>query len=428
MAIIAQRRGWRVEVAHQHVNRVLDIPDMRILTVVGCPALFLLLYLELCMEGKELHGQCGQLLDEHPRRVAVREGEERARHERCVVVGTTSSTNSCSTTATATIATVMRFAVPANSTLHTEGDSTQVLLQKQRERVLAQHVLGLLYQQLLRHQHLGVERVAYKPTHDRVQLGRKGDLLVRCNIMLRLLDLQCDWCWRLRLDCHWLRVQVLHKSTVMPCCCCRFGGCLSRRWLVRHPRLFAARRFGSILARRCHRRVRVAALVRQLAEAQRWWHRALSRGSSCLLLVLSSARRERGDSRRCQHRLYKLAIARRGVARGARRLSRVARVINKLLDFWGEHHGERLSLSQLPHAPARLRVVAHHHALANRHRGARICSLLDVHARRVHLVIKSEALAERDAHVGERRRGPAAFENHHLPVLRVEEDSSLRPY
>eukprot|EP00966_Prymnesium_polylepis_P221591 5126584-Prymnesium_polylepis.1 len=83
--------------------------------------------------------------------------------------------------------------------------------------------------------------------------------------------------------------------------------------------------------------------------------------------------------------------------------------------------------SHLPHAPARLRVVAQHHALAQRARRARVHRLLDVHARRVHLIVEREALGGREAALLERQGGASLLERDHLAVLGVEEHGGARP-
>eukprot|EP00964_Phaeocystis_antarctica_P033283 scaffold18892_cov64-Phaeocystis_antarctica.AAC.8 len=72
-----------------------------------------------------------------------------------------------------------------------------------------------------------------------------------------------------------------------------------------------------------------------------------------------------------------------------------------------------------------LREVAEDHVLAQREHGVRAEELLDVHARRVHLVVEGEAPLERHAALGELDHLEAHAQQRHLAVETIEEDDGV---
>ena len=72
-----------------------------------------------------------------------------------------------------------------------------------------------------------------------------------------------------------------------------------------------------------------------------------------------------------------------------------------------------------------LSVVTERHVLAQGEHRARAEHVLDIHARRVHLIIEGEALLFADAALSELEHSTRGAHKDHLPVELIEEDHAL---
>jgi len=70
---------------------------------------------------------------------------------------------------------------------------------------------------------------------------------------------------------------------------------------------------------------------------------------------------------------------------------------HQLLHFRDDEHRDGLALCDAAHAVRPLREVAEDHVLAERERGASVERVLDVHPRRVDLIVEGEAVLDGDA-------------------------------
>ena len=123
--------------------------------------------------------------------------------------------------------------------------------------------------------------------------------------------------------------------------------------------------------------------------------------------------------------LLEHALARRGRERPVSRLGELA--LHELLHLRDDKQRDGLTLADATHAEGALREVAEDHILAERQRGARVERVFDVHARRVDLVVKGEALLYGNAALGELEDAPGRLDQDHLLVALVEKDDAFAP-
>jgi hypothetical protein len=85
---------------------------------------------------------------------------------------------------------------------------------------------------------------------------------------------------------------------------------------------------------------------------------------------------------------------------------------------------DALALRDAAHAVGALCVVAEHHVLPERQRSDDAGRVLDVHARRVHLIDEGEAAVERDAGLIDAQHAARGAHQHNLSIALIAEDDA----
>ena len=100
---------------------------------------------------------------------------------------------------------------------------------------------------------------------------------------------------------------------------------------------------------------------------------------------------------------------------------------HQLPDLGYDEHGEPLAFADPSHSERALYVVAKHHVFPQRNRSPRVHDVLDVHARRVDLIVEREATHQRYPALIGRHHTPRRPDKHLLPIVVVEKHDPVAP-